>query len=186
MTYAEERDQGKQIVNELAEKIAQAMGWELQIDPTPLSDQAIIRNDSKRLWFRLDWQDKARLRISGGFPDCAQYLPYEREKQEITVNKDKTIERIVKDIQNRLLPGYEKMLAHALEMKTKDDEFKAWKQKELEEIAGLLKEATIQDEKVYTYEPTRIDCKYWSDGTWDLTARLTKDQLKKVLIVINE
>jgi len=185
MTYQEEREQEKQIINELAEKIAQVMGWEVQVDVPPLSNQAIIKNGDKRLWFRLDWQDRARLRISGGFPDCSQYLPYEREKQEITVSSNKPIERIVKDIQNRLLPGYEKMLTYALERKTREDESRAWQQKELEEIAGLVPGGDITDGKVYSYEQN-ITCRYWSDGTWDLTVRLSKDKLKAVLKVIND
>ena len=184
-SYAEERTEESRIVNELAEKIAQAMGWEVQVDVPPLSNQAIIKNGDKRLWFRLDWQDRTRLRISGGFPDCSQYLPYERERQEITVSIKKPIERIIKDIQNRLLPGYEEMLAYALECKIREDEQKAWQQKELEEIAGLVPGGDIRDGKIYSYE-SNISCRYWSDGTWDLTARLTKDKLKAILKVITE
>jgi len=191
MTCAEERNQEKEIINELAEQIALAMDWELMVDPQPLSDRGIIRKGNKSLYFRLDWRDKSRLNISGSFEGLSQYLPLhgwsEKDKTEITVFVKKPIEKIVKDIQNRLLPGYERMLAHALEMKAKDDGFLTKKKAELEEIAGLLKEATIQDEKVYTYEPTRIDCRWWgSDGTWDLTAKLTKEKLKAVLAVINE
>ena len=188
MTYSEERIAEKEIINSIAEQIALAMDWELMVDPQPLSDRAIIRQGDKRLYFRLDWRDKNRLDISGGFEGYSQYLPYQdkREKTEITVNRNKPIEKIVKDIQNRLLPSYERMLAYALEMKTKDDEFKAKKQAELEEIAGLLEDATIQDEKVYTYGPARIECKYWLDGEWALTATLSKEKLKAVLKIISE
>lgn len=185
-SYAADRADEKQIVNDLAKQIAQAMGWEIQDDPTPLSDRAIIKKGNESLYFHLDWRDKSRLNIGGSFEGCSQHLPYsDREKTDITVARDKPIEKIVKDIQTRLLPSYERMLTHALEMKTKDDEFKAKKQTELEEIAGLLTEATIQDERVWTYEPT-ITCKWWGDEMWDLKATLTKDVLKKVLAVINE
>ena len=187
-SYADDKVEEKRIVNEIAGEVAQAMGWEIEDDSTPLSDRAIIRKDTKSLYFHLDWRDKTRLNIGGGFEGCSQYLPYQdkREKTDITVSRDKPVGRIVKDIQNRLLPGYERMLAYALKMKTHDDEYKVKKQAELEEIAGFMSGAIIQDEKVYTYEPTNITCRWWSDSTWDLTARLTKDQLKKVLIVINE
>ena len=180
----------KRIINELTEQIALAMGWELMVDPQPLSDRGIIRKDEKSLYFRLDWKDKNRLEISGGFEGCAQYLSLlhydNREKTDITVSRNNPIERIVKDIQNRLLPGYEKMLTYALECKTREDESKAWQQKELEEIAGLFKSATIQDERVFTFTPRPVVCKRWSDGEWDLTARLSKDKLIKILAVINE
>jgi len=187
MTYADDRINEKRIINEIAEKVAQTMGWEVQTDSQPLSDQGIIRKDEKSLYFRLDWRDKTRLEISGGFNGCAQYLPYhdKREKTEITVSRDKPIEKIVKDIQGRLLPGYEKMLAYALEMKAKDNEFTAKKQADLEEIAGLVKGATIQDEKVWSYKP-HLTCKHWLDGDWELTTTLTKEKLKAVLAIINE
>ena len=185
MDYAEERMEEKRIVETIALKVANLMGWELMIDPTPLSNQAIITQGKKKLYFHLEWRDKNRLSIAGGFDYCSQYLPYKQEKTKITVSLTKPVERIVKDIQSRLLPGYEKMLAHALEQKAKDDEYKVKKQADLEEIARLLKEATIQDEKVWSYTP-RLTCKYWLDGEWELTTTLSKEILKKVLIVINE
>ena len=186
MTYSEDRINEKQIVSEITEQIALAMDWELMVDPQPLSDQGIIRKGNKSLYFRLDWRDKSRLNISGGFEGCNQYLPYggEREKTEITVSRDKPVEKIVKDIQGRLLPGYERMLAHAMERKTREDESKAWQQKELEEIAGLVPGGDIRNGKVYSYE-SNITCQHWFDGTWELTARLNKDKLKAVLAVIN-
>ena len=59
------------------------------------------------------------------------------------------------------------------------------KQKELEEIAGLLKEATIKDDEVFTYKPHSITCRY-GGSDWGLTTRLPKDKLKEVLKIINE
>ncbi len=185
MTYAEDRINEKQIISEITEQIALAMGWEVIVDPQPLSDRAIIKKDEKSLYFRLDWKDKTRLNISGGFEDCNQYLPYEREKTEITVSKDKPVERIVKDIQNRLLPGYERMLAYALERKAREDEYLAKKKVELEEIAGLIKESTIKDDEVYTWK-NYLSCKFRSHGEWDLKALLFKEKLIKILAIINE
>ena len=111
--------------------------------------------EDKSLQFRIRWANTERLEISGSYRNgLNQHLPYDREKTKITVAKSKTYEQIAKDIERRLMPPYERVLARARELKVKADAYENEKMKALEAVKEAMGEgASIRQDEVIRYSP---------------------------------
>ena len=181
MTYEEEKE--KTIA--VAQKIADAMGWQVKKGD---SWQVEITNGDLSLNVQLSVSGD-RIKIYGIFRGLSQYLYRFRnpEKTEITVGANKPVERIVKDIQSRLLPAYQIQLAEARAQKQKNDEYQEKKKRTIEELATHIHDARMPEglDSVYGYEPN-LTLKWSGDNSFRLEIDLTTAQVKKVLAVVYE
>jgi len=183
-----------QIENDLACQIAEEMSgttgtWMADIE----YDRPIIRlknSPNVSLGCRLLWNNKDRIEINGCFPNgLSGFLPYDKEKTEITVSRTKPINKIANDIKKRLLPSYLKMLKCAEEGKKADDDYKAKRLDALQKIADACN-GELRDEGseplVHRYDPD-IDAKYWSlEKNIKLKVRVSVDMAVKICRMIME
>ena len=157
-------------------------GWRLDEEQGTYGT-LIMSNDSDGLVFSPIWNNSNRVEIHGYYGGLNKYLPYEREKTEITVSMAKTPERIAKDIEKRLLPAYKKVYAETMEAKKVDDEYKKKKVFILETIQKTIggDAHIIHDKKVISYKPFECDVKYWSGHNVRLKITLPLEKAIEIL-----
>lgn len=113
--------------------------------------------EDKILHFTTPYNNTARVEINGIFHhDLSQHLPYNmnREKTEITVARSKTPEQIARDIERRLMPPYERVLAQTKDRKAKADAYEAKKMRAIDAIRDAMGSgASIKDGDVIRYNP---------------------------------
>lgn len=181
-TYQEEREQEKKYLSGMARKVISLLGGEWAVDRKWLKDtnNGLMLNgpDGRALHFCVGWAAKGRLGISGSFRNgLNQHLPYDREKTEITVSKDKTPAQIAKDIERRLMPVYERVLARAGEMKARCDEYEKEKSRALERVREAMGgDADVRQGEVFGYKPYSFQAKYYGEGQikFEITLPLAK------------
>lgn len=121
---------------------------------------AVIEKDGEEvIWIGFD-RYKNRLHISGLWPrsrtpgDNSQFshwdVDYRSEPPGITVDANKSAERIKRDIERRFLPAYRALLAKCLEARDRHDHYIACRNQNAEEIARLCKG------RVYGQAPNRF------------------------------
>jgi len=192
MNYQEEREQEEQKQKTITEKIAKAMGWGIVLNANDW--HGVIAKGDERLSIYIETYgaNKGRVKISGDYNSYCKFLPYNKEKTEITVSPDKTPEKIAKDIHSRLLPAYQKQLKEARERKQSNDDYEANKKAMLEDVATFIPSPNIKEDLVYGKNPS-LTVKFTTifnfendthkDG-FELEVSLTPDKMKKVLAVI--
>lgn len=172
---------------DIASKVASLLDGDWTIDQERLDGgyPGIFLNgpDDKSLHFVIPWNNDNRLEISGSFRNgLNQHLPYsgDREKTEITVAKSKAPEQIAKDIERRLMPPYERVLAQTKERKAKADAYEAEKMRALETIRDAMGEgASIKDDDVIRYN-SFCRAKYYG-GTIKIEVELPVDKAVEIL-----
>ena len=167
----------KRRVREKAMEVCECMkGW--QLDDREDLYGTVLSNGVRSLMFAPIWGNTERMEISGYYGDLGRFLPYDREKAEITVSMAKTPERMARDIEKRLLPAYERVLARVMEGKKGYDRYEAEKREVLESVRQAIgRDAhVIQDDRVVSYRPFHCLVKYRSgkEVVLELTLPLAK------------
>lgn len=178
--YQEEKEQITAITN----KIANALNWKNVSEEDDW--KGVISDGNSFLSISIiSWgANKGRIVIRGDYNIFYQFLPYKKEKTEITVTPTKTPEQIAKDIKNRLLPTYQKQLKEAQGKKQAHDNFKDNEKATLESIASFMKAGKIEikDNTIYSYKPIDIKINTSCDNTFNVEIRhITKENLKTIL-----
>jgi len=184
MTDKEEGELAKEDARRICEFLD---GWELDedIDSTSYVWRGLARSaEGRQLLFRLEWNKNDRLEISGSWGmGLYQFLPYNREKTEITVSRKKSPEKIAKEIERRLLPAYERMFAKAVRHKEANDSYEKRKKDALEAIKAAIggdAHFTSDGNKVYSYEPYNCDAEFYTDEV-KLELRLPLEKAVRML-----
>lgn len=138
--------------HDLVEMVARHLdGWEYtrppksgDIPPWP----TVNGPDGQKIYFRSGYQLEGRLSISGSYArDKSGYNhspgKYRREDMgnptdSITVSGTKTPEQIARDIERRLLPGYQKLFNYAAKQVKEADNAKAAADKNINEIGEIF------------------------------------------------
>jgi len=103
----------------LAPGIAEALGWEVERKERDYRHYVeIVATEERRLGLSVT-DGHGTMGISGRFPAPpsswgSSWLPYDAKTPRINVSLKKTAEAIARDIERRLLPEYEPLLAEAL------------------------------------------------------------------------
>jgi len=157
-------DEDKKRIREKATEVCAHMeGWNLD-GRDDMYGTVLLSDGGRGLFFQPIWNSADRVEISGYYGGLNQFLPYEREKDKITVSLAKTPERIAMDIEKRLLPAYERMLAKAIENKGRHDRYEAEKREVLETVRDAIggDAHVIQDDRVISYRPFHCVAKHSS------------------------
>jgi hypothetical protein len=110
-------DQRRAAVRERAPQIAAALGPDWAVDVTADTPGVhIAHRDGRRLLFlRVPYNAPGRLAISGVYPPVDSVYGRDADPVQITVGVDRPAEAVAREITRRLLPGYEPLLAQAVE-----------------------------------------------------------------------
>ena len=170
-------NENKRRVREKAMEVCECMkGW--QLDDREDLYGAVLSDGVRSLMFAPIWGNTERMEIRGYYGDLGQFLPYDKEKTEITVSMAKTPERIARDVEKRLLPAYERVLAKAMENKESYEKREAEKRSTLEAVKQAIggDANVIQDDRVVSYRPFHCLAKYRSgkEVVLELTLPLVK------------
>lgn len=162
-------------------------GWRLD-EEQEVYGTLIVSNSGGGLVFSPIWNNSNRVEIHGYYGDLNQYLPYKREKTEITVSMAKTSERIAKDIEKRLLPVYEKVYAETMEAKKVDDKYKREKAAILKTIQEVIggDAHIIHDKEVISYKPFECDVEYWSGHNVRVKIILSLEKAVEILKILGK
>lgn len=176
-------DEDKERIRERAIEVCRCMdGWRLD-GRDDLYGTVLLSDGGRGLFFHPIWSSADRMEISGYYGGLGQFLPYDREKTKITVSMAKAPERVARDIEKRLLPAYERMLAKAIESKERHDRYEREKKDVLESVRDAIggDAHIIQDDRVISYRPFHCDAEHRSGH--DVQLKLTLP-LKKAIRVL--
>lgn len=181
------KDKGK-----LAKQDARAIcefldGWEFDedVDNTTYVWRGLAKAaGGRQLTFSLLYGRDDRLVIHGSWGmDLSRFLPYKREKTEITVSREKHPAKIASEIERRLLPAYERMFAEAVRQKKANDSYETKKKDALEAIRVAIggdAHFTCNDETIVSYEPYNCDATFYTDDV-KLELRLPLEKAVRML-----
>ena len=149
---------------------------------------ALDGKDGACLLIHQAFNTNERIVISGCFPGCENFLPYERPKTDITVGRKRPPKAIAKDIERRLLPAYYQVLEQARQNKAEHIRMKQEQDGAMKALAAVLpRDAFTQNGTLVAYNFHFLKARWKPYGNaFELKFEASLEKALKIIEILKE